>query len=42
MIAQNGDIEVKNKEIGVTFEIYLPLKEFDSVEIADDQNIIQL
>ncbi len=27
MIAQNGDIEVKNKEIGVTFEIFLPIKE---------------
>ncbi len=26
MIAQNGDIEVKNKEIGVKFEIFLPIK----------------
>ena len=39
MVAQNGDIEVKNKEIGVTFEIYLPIKENDSAENADDQNI---
>ena len=38
MIAQNGNIEVKNKEIGVSFEIYLP-KENESVPNADDQNI---
>lgn len=30
MIAQNGDIEVKNKEIGVTFEIFLPIKEHNN------------
>lgn len=38
MIAQNGNIEVKNKEIGVSFEIYLP-KENESVPNADDQNM---
>ena len=38
MIAQNGNIEVKNKEIGVSFEIYLP-KENESVSNADDQNM---
>jgi Na+/proline symporter/signal transduction histidine kinase len=38
MIAQNGNIEVKNKEIGVSFEIYLP-KENESVQNADDQNM---
>ena len=38
MIAQNGNIEVKNKEIGVSFEIYLP-KENESVPNAEDQNI---
>lgn len=27
MIAHDGDIEVKNKEIGVTFEVFLPIKE---------------
>ena len=38
MIAQNGNIEVKNKEIGVSFEIYLP-KENESVPNADYQNM---
>ena len=38
MIAQNGNIEVKNKEIGVSFEINLP-KENESVPNADDQNM---
>ncbi|SFH86075.1 ATP-binding protein [Halpernia frigidisoli] len=38
MLAQNGDIKVKNKEIGVSFEIYLQ-KENDSVQNADKQNI---
>ncbi|MDP2454651.1 MULTISPECIES: ATP-binding protein [unclassified Kaistella] len=30
MIAHGGDIEVKNKEIGVTFEIFLPIKEHNN------------
>ena len=42
MVAQNGDIEVKNKEIGVTFEIYLPIKENESAEQAADQNIKEI
>ena len=32
MLAQNGDIKVKNKEIGVTFEIYLPIKGSNELE----------
>ena len=36
MIAQQGDIEVKNKEIGVTFEIYLPINENKSVKITEN------
>ena len=42
MVAQNGDIEVKNKEIGVTFEIFLPLKKLEKVEIVDDQNVKEI
>jgi signal transduction histidine kinase len=42
MVAQNGNIEVKNKEIGVTFEIYLPIKENESAKNADDQNIKEI
>lgn len=40
MIAHNGDIEVENKEIGVTFEIFLPiqLKNNESVETENTEN----
>lgn len=37
MIAHGGDIEVKNKEIGVTFEIFLPIKEHNN-ELAEFNN----
>ena len=30
MVAHGGDIKVKNKEIGVTFEIFLPIKEHNN------------
>jgi len=42
MVAQKGDIEVKNKEIGVTFEIFLPITNNESVQNADDQNIKEI
>jgi hypothetical protein len=40
MLAQNGDIEAKNKEIGVTFDISLPTKRSENeLEDLEDWNI---
>ena len=36
MIAHGGDIEVKNKEIGVTFEVFLPIKEHNNESVETD------
>ncbi|MFC6268105.1 ATP-binding protein [Frigoriflavimonas asaccharolytica] len=42
MIAQKGNIKVKNNETGVTFDMYLPIKNNESVEIAEDKNIDEI
>ena len=40
MVAHGGNINVKNKEIGVTFEIFLPIQltTFESVKTENADN----